>query len=159
MTDGVSLSYNGGELRVEGKSNARKFFTEALTGPSAHMLGNYLLERHGNAIRATCSGIACEVRRLTLRSSDGTITIMTTRALISAVGQLNRPMIPDIKGRALFKGLQVHSAQWQPQTNLQGLRVAVIGTGATAVQLVPEVAKAATLQWYLGFGSSQMGER
>lgn len=82
--------------------------------------------------------------RLTLRSSDGTTTNMTTRALISAVGQLNRPMIPDIKGRTLFTGLQVHSAQWQPQTNLQGLRVAVIGTGATAVQLVPEVAKAAS---------------
>jgi hypothetical protein len=62
MTDGVSLSYNGGELRVQGKSNARKFFTEALTGPSTHLLGNYLLERHGNAIRATCSGIACVTR-------------------------------------------------------------------------------------------------
>jgi ketosteroid isomerase-like protein len=62
MKDGVSLSYNGGQLRVEGKSDARKFFTEALSGPSTHLLGNYLLERDGDALRASCSGIAFVTR-------------------------------------------------------------------------------------------------
>jgi len=82
--------------------------------------------------------------RLTLRHPDGSEEIVTARALISAVGQLNRPMIPDIQGRALFQGLQVHSAQWRESTDLRGLRVAVIGTGATAVQLVPEIARDAS---------------
>src|SRR5262249_37681434 len=62
MTDAVALSYNGGELRVQGKSDARKFFIEAITAPSTHLLGNYLLERHGDAVRASCSGIAFVTR-------------------------------------------------------------------------------------------------
>jgi ketosteroid isomerase-like protein len=79
MTDDVSLSYNGGGLRVEGKSNARQFFTEALTGPSTHLLGNYLLERHGNAVRATYSGIAFLTRhagKITVRGLLYTFTCL-----------------------------------------------------------------------------------
>ncbi len=87
---------------------------------------------------------ASKTWRLTLRNPNGSEEILTTRALISAVGQLNRPMIPEIDGRSLFTGLQVHSAQWRPDIDLRGLRVAVIGTGATAVQLVPELAKTAS---------------
>jgi 4-hydroxyacetophenone monooxygenase len=64
-------------------------------------------------------------------------------ALISAVGQLNRPFIPDLPGRASYRGTTVHSARWDPSLDLTGQRVAVIGTGASAVQLVPEVAKIA----------------
>ncbi len=82
--------------------------------------------------------------QVTLRRSDGRTTGVTARALVSAVGQLNRPMIPKIEGQEVFKGLQVHSAQWRPDIDLQGKRVAVIGTGATAVQLVPELAKVAS---------------
>ena len=63
MTEEISLSYNGGELRVEGKSCARQFFAAALTGPSTHLLDNYLLERHGNAVRASCSGVAFVTRQ------------------------------------------------------------------------------------------------
>jgi 4-hydroxyacetophenone monooxygenase len=79
-----------------------------------------------------------------LRHSDGHTTETTARSLVSAVGQLNRPMIPTIEGQQDFKGLQVHSAQWRPDIDLAGKRVAVIGTGATAVQLVPELAKIAS---------------
>ena len=81
---------------------------------------------------------------VTLRRSDGRTEGMTARALVSAVGQLNRPMIPKIEGQEAFKGLQVHSATWRPDIDLKGKRVAVIGTGATAVQLVPELAKIAS---------------
>jgi 4-hydroxyacetophenone monooxygenase len=61
-------------------------------------------------------------------------------ALVSAVGQLNRPKIPEIKGRERFKGLQVHSASWDPAIDLTGKRVAVVGSGASAFQFVPAVA-------------------
>ncbi|HEY1492222.1 MAG TPA: NAD(P)/FAD-dependent oxidoreductase [Steroidobacteraceae bacterium] len=69
---------------------------------------------------------------------------MRVNALVSAVGQLNRPRIPDITGRESFTGVQVHSAEWDPQLDLTGKRVAVVGSGASAFQLVPEVAKVAS---------------
>src|ERR1700722_10989366 len=68
---------------------------------------------------------------------------MRVNAIVSAVGQLNRPRIPDIAGRGEFKGPQVHSAEWDPDIDLKGKRVAVLGSGASAFQLVPEVAKVA----------------
>jgi 4-hydroxyacetophenone monooxygenase len=68
---------------------------------------------------------------------------LRANAIISAVGQLNRPRIPDIADRETFQGRQVHSAQWDPQLDLAGQRVAVLGSGASAFQLVPEVAKVA----------------
>ena len=68
---------------------------------------------------------------------------MRVNALVSAVGQLNRPRIPEIEGREKFSGVQLHSAEWDPELDLTGKRVAVIGSGASAFQLVPEVAKLA----------------
>jgi len=59
--------------------------------------------------------------------------------VISAVGQLSRPAWPDIDGRDSFGGIAFHSAQWQHSVDLEGKRVAVIGTGASAVQFVPEI--------------------
>ena len=78
-----------------------------------------------------------------IRSRAGTEETLTANVLISAVGQLNRPRIPDIPGRETFTGPAFHSAAWQHQHPLEGKRVAVIGTGASAFQLAPEVAKVA----------------
>jgi 4-hydroxyacetophenone monooxygenase len=78
-----------------------------------------------------------------LRKADGSHEAVTANAVISAVGQLNRPKIPAIKGRDSFKGAQFHSAQWRHDVDLKGKRVAVVGSGASAFQLVPEVAKQA----------------
>jgi 4-hydroxyacetophenone monooxygenase len=60
-------------------------------------------------------------------------------AVISAVGQLNRPSYPDIPGRESFAGPSFHSARWDPSVSLDGKRVVVIGTGASAVQFIPEI--------------------
>ena len=60
---------------------------------------------------------------------------------ISAVGQLNRPSYPDIDGRDSFAGPSFHSARWDHDVDLRGKRVAVIGTGASAVQFIPEIAR------------------
>ena len=64
-------------------------------------------------------------------------------AVVSAVGQLGRPRLPDIPGRADFAGPSWHSARWDHRVDLAGRRVAVLGTGASAIQFVPEIAKAA----------------
>ena len=59
---------------------------------------------------------------------------------ISACGQLNRPAYPAIPGRESFGGDAFHSARWRHDVDLRGKRVAVIGTGASAVQFVPQIA-------------------
>jgi cation diffusion facilitator CzcD-associated flavoprotein CzcO len=64
-------------------------------------------------------------------------------SVIVAAGQLNRPAIPDLPGRETFAGHSFHSARWDHDYDLRGKRVAVVGTGASAIQLVPPVAEAA----------------
>jgi cation diffusion facilitator CzcD-associated flavoprotein CzcO len=63
--------------------------------------------------------------------------------LVTAVGQLNRPAIPDIPGLDLFLGERFHSAHWNHDYDLAGKRVAVVGNAASAIQFVPEVAREA----------------
>jgi 4-hydroxyacetophenone monooxygenase len=81
--------------------------------------------------------------RVTVRTPAGNQETLRANVVITAVGQLNRPRLPDIKGRDSFAGPSWHSANWQHQHDLNGKTVAVIGTGASAFQIVPEVAKAA----------------
>lgn len=59
--------------------------------------------------------------------------------LVSGTGQLNRPAYPDIPGRDDFKGTVFHSARWNHDYDLTDKRVAVIGSGASAIQFVPEI--------------------
>src|SRR4051794_27506032 len=74
------------------------------------------------------------------RSADGREDVLVVDAVISAVGQLNQPNYPDIPGRDAFAGPAFHSARWDSSVDLTGKRVAVIGTGASAVQIIPEIA-------------------
>jgi 4-hydroxyacetophenone monooxygenase len=78
--------------------------------------------------------------RVTLRTKDGSREVVEANAVISAVGQLNRPRYPDIEGRDSFAGVAFHSAEWRHDVDLTGKRVAVIGTGASAFQFIPEIA-------------------
>jgi 4-hydroxyacetophenone monooxygenase len=75
-----------------------------------------------------------------LRRGDGAEETVRADAVISAVGQLNRPHLPEIPGRDSFAGPSFHSARWDASVDLRGKRVAVIGTGASAVQFIPEIA-------------------
>lgn len=59
--------------------------------------------------------------------------------LVSAVGQLNQPMYPEIEGLGDFKGKVVHSARWDWSYSTEGKRIGVIGNGATAAQIIPEI--------------------
>ncbi|MDI3422619.1 flavin-containing monooxygenase [Streptomyces luteolus] len=79
---------------------------------------------------------------LRLRGPDGARTVRS-EVLVSAVGQLNRPRLPDIPGRERFSGPAFHSARWDHGVALAGRRVAVVGTGASAYQFIPEVARTA----------------
>ncbi len=69
-------------------------------------------------------------------SADGTRSVDYASVVVTAAGYLNRPRFPDLKGRDSFSGTSIHSAQWDPELDLAGKRVAVIGAGCTAVQIV-----------------------
>src|SRR5699024_6304509 len=62
------------------------------------------------------------------------------RYLVSGVGALHIPRIPELPGIERFQGRSFHSAQWEHDYDLRGKRVAVIGTGASSIQFVPEIA-------------------
>ncbi|HKP42441.1 NAD(P)/FAD-dependent oxidoreductase [Mycobacterium sp.] len=68
---------------------------------------------------------------------------LSTRYLITATGFLSQPKTPDIPGVTNFEGKVIHTADWDDDYDPTGRRVAIIGTGATAVQLIPELAKKA----------------
>lgn len=78
------------------------------------------------------------VWQVTLASGE----TLHARLLISATGQLSRPSLPKIEGIETFKGHAFHSASWDHAYSLAGKRVAVIGTGASAIQFVPAIADA-----------------
>ena len=78
--------------------------------------------------------------RVELRTGGDPTETIEVHAVVSGVGQLNRPKLPDIPGRDTFAGPSFHSAQWRHDVDLAGTRVAVIGTGASVAQLIPHVA-------------------
>ena len=88
----------------------------------------------------------CEVETAQWDADAGCWRITTSRgtlrarALLSAAGPLVEPSIPDVPGIAEFPGAVFHSARWDHDYDLHGKRVAVIGTGASAIQFVPEIA-------------------
>lgn len=82
-----------------------------------------------------------ELRRWTIASVDG--RTWDADAVVVATGQLHQPAFPVIEGRDAFAGHSFHSAEWDHAYDLRGKRVAVIGTGASAVQFVPEIAQQA----------------
>lgn len=65
------------------------------------------------------------------------------RFLLTATGFLSQPKLPDIEGIEDFAGTVVHTTRWDDGIELEGKRIGIIGTGATAVQLIPELAKVA----------------
>ncbi|QZA12731.1 NAD(P)/FAD-dependent oxidoreductase [Mycolicibacterium holsaticum DSM 44478 = JCM 12374] len=75
--------------------------------------------------------------------SAGSEVVFNANVVISAVGVMNRPASPDIPGLDQFCGTVLHTAQWPDDLTLQDKRVAVIGTGASAMQLVPAIVDAA----------------
>lgn len=80
------------------------------------------------------------------REEEAVWKVVTTRGelrariLISACGALHQPVLPQISGVERFRGPSFHSSQWDHSVDLSGKRVGVVGSAASAVQLVPEIA-------------------
>jgi cation diffusion facilitator CzcD-associated flavoprotein CzcO len=75
-------------------------------------------------------------QRWTIQTSQGTVT---ADMVVAGLGGLSEPSTPDIPGLGSFEGAAFHSAQWDDTQDLRGKRVAVIGTGASAIQIVPAI--------------------
>jgi cation diffusion facilitator CzcD-associated flavoprotein CzcO len=80
-------------------------------------------------------------QRYAVTTADG--AVHEAHIVVSAVGMLSDPQLPDWPGRDTFRGVTVHSSEWDPSMELEGKRVGVAGVGSTAVQIIPEVAKVA----------------
>ena len=101
--------------------------------------------------------------RLTVADGDD----VEAEVLITACGQLCRPQIPGLTGLDRFKGAMFHSAHWDREFDPLGKRVAVIGTGASAIQFVPQIAPAVerltifqrSAPWVLGKMDREYPER
>jgi 4-hydroxyacetophenone monooxygenase len=83
---------------------------------------------------------AAKLWNVTVVPKDGTPEVLRVSAVINAHGPLNRWKWPDIPGFDEFKGIKLHTAAWDESLDLAGKKVAVIGTGASAAQLIPAVA-------------------
>lgn len=103
----------------------------------------YDLRRHirfGTEVTAAAFDESRALWQVTVRSGDGAFETLVVNAVIGAVGQLNRPSIPPIAGIERFRGKLFHTAQWDSSVDLKGKRVAIVGTGASAMQTGPTIA-------------------
>lgn len=93
--------------------------------------------------------------------------VVSSRYLVSATGLLIEPRMPEIEGLDAFEGKLLHSARWDHAYDLSGKRVAVIGTGATAIQLIPAIVDRVarldvyqrTAIWLMGKPDAVIGDR
>jgi len=103
--------------------------------------------RHAIELQSTVTAMRFDAARkrwhVDVVRGDGRLETLEANVVVSAVGQLNRPNLPDIDGIDDFAGPLFHSARWRHDVDLRGKRVAVIGTGCSAVQLLPKTAEAA----------------
>ena len=106
-----------------------------------------VMDQHGLArhVRWNTEVVAAEwsdhdgMWNVSLRSADGHTDTMRVRAVITAVGQLNRTYIPEFDGASSFEGPSFHSAAWDHSVDLTGKRVALIGAGASGFQIAPTI--------------------
>lgn len=106
-----------------------------------------LVERHGLAphlrlgTEVTAATWSEDALEWTLELADGELA--RADVVVSGLGQLNQPYVPEIAGLDSFEGAVFHSARWDHDHDLRAERVAVIGIGASAIQFVPRVARQA----------------
>ena len=104
-----------------------------------HVARKYDLEKHIRYGVEVASAAYDDARALWLLTmKDG--STLEAESVVSAVGQLHQAAYPKIAGREKFKGTAFHSAHWNHDYDLNGKTVAVIGSGASAVQFLPEIA-------------------
>ena len=96
--------------------------------------------RFGTEVQSAIFDESEQTWRVKVKSKAGTIEELSANVVITGVGVLNRPVFPKVKGIERFKGPWFHSSNWPENLDLKGKRVAVVGTGATSMQICPAIA-------------------
>ena len=96
--------------------------------------------RFGTTVTAITWDEASARWRVDVRQPDGTTDVLDARFVVSAVGSLNLPRMPDIPGMETFAGPSFHSARWPDDLDISGSRLALIGAGASGFQIAPTIA-------------------
>jgi cation diffusion facilitator CzcD-associated flavoprotein CzcO len=91
-------------------------------------------------LNTTVTGAEWDEREHVWRLQNGGGPQLTARHVVGATGVLTKPKAPDIPGVQEFGGTTMHTARWDDSVDLRGKRVALIGTGASAVQVIPSIA-------------------
>jgi 4-hydroxyacetophenone monooxygenase len=117
------------------QAELQRYFVDVMT--------KYGVERHcrfnTEVVSATWDETASKWH-VDMRSADGSIETIEAPVVISAVGSLNRPKLPDIVGIDEFAGPSFHSARWDQSVDYRGKKVALVGAGATGFQIAPAIA-------------------
>jgi 4-hydroxyacetophenone monooxygenase len=77
---------------------------------------------------------------ITIKKASGEVEVLSAKIFVPSVGSLNRPAFPKVSGLDSFKGAIFHTARWNHEVDLKGKRVAIVGTGASSVQVGPTIA-------------------
>lgn len=139
--------------------------------PEIHEYLKACVERYGLApylrLKTRFQEAAWDEAERVWRVMAGENLRIRARVLVSGVGALHVPRYPDIPGLERFAGPSFHSATWSPEVNLRGKNVAVIGTGASAIQFVPQIVPRVgklylfqrTPPWIIPRGDSAIAEK
>ena len=119
---------------------SRKFGLQPeILGYMQHCVEKYGLAKHIQVNKEVANAVFNEATNTwTVTTTDG--ESLVADVIVTATGQLNQPTRPNIPGLDTFAGKTFHSARWDHSHDLSGKNVGVIGTGASAIQFVPEVA-------------------
>ncbi|WP_235747937.1 flavin-containing monooxygenase [Nocardia coffeae] len=96
--------------------------------------------RYGTEVRSATYDEKSARWSVEVHNPDGSPSTLQADVVISAVGVLNRPKKPNVPGMETFQGVSFHSAEWPEDLELDGKRVAIVGTGASAMQIAPAIA-------------------
>jgi 4-hydroxyacetophenone monooxygenase len=130
-----SFHYRDWERHYELRDNLYQYFNDVLDGLGARDHVRFESEVVSAAYDEDAAMWTVSVRR-----ADGQVEEHVANVVISGVGSLNQPRIPDLPGMGTFAGLQFHSNVWPENLDLTDKRVAVVGAGASSQQICPEIA-------------------
>lgn len=113
-----------------------------------HCADKYDVRRHVRfGAQVTCARYDDAGEHWEVTLADG--SVLRSQVLVCGKGALHVPSFPTIEGIDAFRGPKFHSAEWDPTVSLEGKRVAIIGSGASAIQIVPAIAgKVKELHYY-----------
>lgn len=112
-----------------------KYFDELI---DEHRIGAHF--RYDTYVESASYDESSAIWSVSARSGEGACQVFEAELLIVAVGQINQPLKPPIPGTADFAGPVVHTAEWPSDLSVEDKEVVVVGTGASAMQLVPAIA-------------------